>query len=171
VGQCFHSDQVLSQSIILGKDQKRENQACRQGCQDMSRTSDLIKYGKPLRLISCVENTRHPSSTSYLTSTVASSDLCQTRLLKEELGEREEVIGSDCCMEPNMLNQKQVVEEGVFCVRQRMTVVLVFELYPIWLNCLNKLSCKELLLLGFATKSQLLAHIAGNGFSTELNIT
>jgi hypothetical protein len=158
VGQCLHPEKVLSQSLTWEIDQKRANQGCRKGCHDMSRTSDFITFRKPLRLTSCVENTRYPVSASPLTSTVAFPELNKTGPTPAVGLKSGSYSGTGYHkqLKTSSLHQR-VVEEGVFCIRARLKLVVVCEMYPIWLVCLNALSCSELIIMGFATQTNLVA--------------
>jgi hypothetical protein len=60
--------------------------------------------------------------------------------------------------------QRRVVEEGVFGKRQKIRIGIVWELYPVWLMCVNKLTCSVLTIFGCSTETKMLLHIQEQGY-------
>jgi hypothetical protein len=59
--------------------------------------------------------------------------------------------------------QHRTQENGIFVKRTAMKVYIRCENFPVWLPCVDKLSCNGLYIMGFACKEDLLTHVKSMG--------
>jgi hypothetical protein len=63
--------------------------------------------------------------------------------------------------------QKRVVDQGIFCSTQKLNFYLEFDMYPAWLLCVNKVSCRNLTIVGFSTEENMLKQIHKQGYGIK----
>jgi hypothetical protein len=166
--------------------QGRDRLLCDKGCHRMSRTTDSRPYGQPLGLSTCVENPWVSPRSLNQNLPGMSNLMIDQALLKFAPGKEQqdsfmkdgETIRkrlrsfndddeAESSYRPTLDMQLQVQEEGLFVRREAMTIYLLFEVFPVWLICLDKLNCKKLVVIGHSSQDSLLIHVKGLGYVTE----
>jgi hypothetical protein len=137
---------------------------------ETSRASDLRANGHPPLSNTCVESLNHVLTSGHLNvndcvvpwTTEKGSDLAEKFGLKRKLNKCGQ---SDSSYRGTSQYHKRVMEEGMLGIRRKLRIGLSCDSYPIWLVCINKMTCTELTIMGFSSKTKLISHVMEMGFS------
>jgi hypothetical protein len=149
---------VLSPSLHHGK-VMCDNKECiwGKGCVDMSRSFGLLLNSKPPHSNTCVESSKQFSIPVFSSSNVMIH-------LSTNEGEGHMVGRQSWKLHQSKHGQRRVVEEGMFSKCQKMKIGILCELHPVWLICVNKLTCSALTIFGCSTEKTMLLHIQDQGY-------
>jgi hypothetical protein len=64
-------------------------------------------------------------------------------------------------------HQDRLVEQGLFGIKQKLNIGIAFDRFPVWLVCVNKLTCFKLTIMGFSCKENMLQHVQQQGVAVK----
>jgi hypothetical protein len=135
----------------------------------MSSTSSLLLNGTPPHSNTCVESSKHfstpVSSSSSAMINLSTNEGNEHMDGKQSWNKRKRERQFNDISEPESSyrslgpRQDRLAEQGLIGIKQKLNIGIVFDSFPVWLVCVNKLTCLKLTIMGFSCRENMLRHV------------